>query len=409
VRPSSPTAADHDRIPALDGLRGIAVLLVILYHSSYASALSASPVDAAYARLSGAGWMGVDLFFVLSGFLITGILDDSRGRDGYFSSFYARRFLRIFPLYYAFVLLVLPLSARLLAGNLAPDVAELRAKSGWYLGYAVNFLVVLHDGWKATVPHTSHLWSLAVEEQFYLIWPPLVFLLPRRALIRASAALVGVALAARTVLLAAGIGPVVAYVLPFTRMDALLMGALVALGMRELGSVAPLARHAPRVLIGAGLVAAASLATGSPRLGWTAPWVQTIGFTAIAAFFAAALVTAVAADGSSRWGRILRAPWLRTFGKYSYALYIFHPLVLAVLYAHGWGAERFAVPGAGVQIGAQLLYAAFSTAVSLAVAWLSWNLLEKHFLKLKHRFSTHPRAVASGLPSAPDSAGAARA
>lgn len=407
VRPPTATAADHDRIPALDGLRGIAVLLVMIYHFSYAWIFSASPVDAAYARFSGAGWMGVDLFFVLSGFLITGILADSREREGYFSSFYGRRVLRIFPLYYAFVLLIVPLSAHLLAGDPAPDVAELRAKSGWYLGYAVNFLVALQDGWKATVLHTSHLWSLAVEEQFYLLWPPLVFLLSRRALIRVSAVLVVAALAARIALLAADVGPVVGYVLPFTRMDALLIGGLVALMTRELGSITPLARHAPRALLGAGLVAAATLATAAPRQSWTSLWVQTIGLTAIAIFFAAALVAAVSADASSRWGRFLRAPSLRTFGKYSYALYIFHPLVLGVLQANGWGAARFASLGVGVQIGVHLIFTAFATLVTLAVAWLSWNLMEKHFLKLKHRFSTRPKTATAAVPAVPEAAAGA--
>lgn len=371
----------------------------MIYHFSYAWGFSASPVDTAYARLSGLGWMGVDLFFVLSGFLITGILHDSRGRDGYFSSFFARRSLRIFPLYYAFVLLVLPLSVWLQTGDAAPAVAALRDRGGWYLGYAVNFMVALDGGWATSMPHTEHLWSLALEEQFYLVWPPLVLLLSRRALIRTSAVLVVVALAARTVLWAAGASPVATYVLPFTRMDALLMGALVALLVRELGSMAPLARQAPRVLVGAGLVAVATLATASPRSSWASPWVQTVGFTAIGAFFAAALVAAVSADESSRWGRILRGPWLRMFGKYSYALYIFHPLVLAGLRANGWGAARFAGLGGSVQIGVHLLFTAFATLVSLAVAWLSWNLAEKHFLTFKHRFSTRPKPIPAVAPT----------
>src|SRR5205823_4438752 len=112
----------------------------------------------------------------------------------------------------------------------------------------------------------------------------------------------------------------------FTRMDALLLGGLVALGVRELGSIAPLARPAPRVLAASGVVALATLAAAPARASYASPWVQTAGLTAISVCFAAALVLAVAAPETSRRGRFLRAPALRTFGKYSYALYLFHPL-----------------------------------------------------------------------------------
>jgi peptidoglycan/LPS O-acetylase OafA/YrhL len=385
----APPADARDRVPALDGLRGIAVLLVMIYHFSFGWVFSNAPLDAAYARLSGVGWMGVDLFFVLSGFLITGILHDTRGRAGYFTSFYARRFLRIFPLYYVFVLLVMPAAAHLLSNDPAPAVAALRAKSGWYLGYGVNFMLALR-GWQSTVLASAHLWSLAVEEQFYLLWPPLVLLLSRRALIRTSAALAIVALLVRVAMRLGGAGEVATYVLPFARMDALLLGGLVALAVRELGSAAPLARHAPRVLAGSGLVAAATLVAAPARMSYASPWVQTVGLTAIAIFFSAALVMAIAAPEGSRLGRFLRAPSLRTFGKYSYALYLFHPLVLAVLQANGWGPKRFAALGPQLQLPVHLTFTAFATLVSLGVAWLSWNLLEKHFLKAKNRFSTRP-------------------
>jgi peptidoglycan/LPS O-acetylase OafA/YrhL len=348
-------------------------------------------LDAAYARLSGIGWMGVDLFFVLSGFLITGILHDTRERTGYFKNFYARRFLRIFPLYYAFVLLVMPAAAHLLSSDPGPAVAALRAKSVWYLGYGVNFMLALH-GWQSTVLASAHLWSLAVEEQFYILWPPLVLLLPRRALIRVSAALAVVALLIRVGMRLGGAGEVATYVLPFTRMDALLLGGLVALGMRELGGIDRLARHAPRVLAYSGLVAGATLIAAPARTSYASPWVQTVGLTAIALFFCALLVMAVAAPDESRLSRFLRASSLRTFGKYSYALYLFHPLVLAVLQANGWGPRRFATLGPSVQLPVHLAFTAFATLVSLAVAWLSWNLLEKHFLKAKRRFSTRPAA-----------------
>ena len=382
----------HARVPALDGLRGIAVLLVMVYHFSYAGSFSSSPVDAAYARVSGVGWMGVDLFFVLSGFLITGILYDSRGREGYFSSFYARRVLRIFPLYYAFVLLVLPVAALVGTPDPAHTLGRLHEHLGWYLGYGVNFMLTFYGGWKADILSTSHLWSLAVEEQFYLLWPPLVLLLSRRALIRTSAALAVAALLVRVGLLLGGAGEVAAFVLPFARMDALLLGGLVALGVRELGSVAPLARRAPDVLAVSGVVAVATLASAPARTSYASPWVQTVGYSAIAVFFAALLVTALAAPAGSRWARLLRAPSLATLGKYSYALYVFHPMVMMTLQAVGWGPGRFAGLGGTVQLGVHLGFTAFAALVSLAVAWLSWNLLERRFLGFKERYATRPRA-----------------
>jgi peptidoglycan/LPS O-acetylase OafA/YrhL len=123
--------------------------------------------------------------------------------------------------------------------------------------------------------------------------------------------------------------------------------------------------------------------------------VQTVGFTAIAVFFAALLVTAVAAPERSHWGRLLRAPSLATLGKYSYALYIIHPLVMMALQAvGGWGAGRFAGLGGPLQVGAHLAFTAVATLVSLAGAWLSWNLMERHFVRLKDRFPTRPRASA---------------
>jgi len=389
---SPPATARPARLPALDGLRGIAILLVMVYHFSYGGHFSSSPVDAAYGWVSGLGWVGVDLFFVLSGFLITGILSDSRERVGYFSSFYARRALRIFPLYYAFVLVVLPVAARVGAPDPAHLLGRLRESLGWYLGYGVNFMLAFNGGWKADILSTAHLWSLAVEEQFYLIWPPLVLLLSRRALMRTSAVLAAAALLIRVAMRLGGGGEVAAYVLPFARMDALLLGALVALAVRELGSVAPLARRAPRVLAVSGVVAAATLAAAPARLSSGSPWVQTVGLSAIAVFFAALLVTALAAPEGSRWGRLLRAPLLATLGKYSYALYIFHPLVMTTLQSVGWGVDRFAFVGWGLQIGVHLVFTAFATLMSLAVAWLSWTLMERHFLRLKEHFPTRARA-----------------
>src|SRR5919112_3639916 len=149
-------------VPVLDGVRGLAILLVLFRHTSRWMHAEPGAGSAVYAMLS-SGWVGVDLFFVLSGFLITGILVDSRGGEHYFRNFYVRRALRIFPLYYGFlavVFLVLPQ----FYGYEGGKFGTLQDNQPWYWGYLVNVLVAAR-GTDQTPLNTTHLWSLAVEEQ----------------------------------------------------------------------------------------------------------------------------------------------------------------------------------------------------------------------------------------------------
>jgi peptidoglycan/LPS O-acetylase OafA/YrhL len=168
------------RLPTLDGLRGVAILLVLLSHLTLYSEMSTTTLlDRAYQRATLAGWVGVDLFFVLSGFLITGILLDLKGSSRFFRTFYARRVLRIFPLYYAFLAIFYIALPQLLSSK--DQVLRLLADQKWYWLYLQN-LQMARDGWP--VPkYLAHFWSLAVEEQFYLIWPLGVLKYGRRGLI----------------------------------------------------------------------------------------------------------------------------------------------------------------------------------------------------------------------------------
>jgi len=160
-------------IPALDGIRGLAILMVMLFH--YGGNLErTNPIGRLVGGLFSFGWSGVDLFFVLSGFLITGILLDSRNAENYFSSFYARRVLRIFPAYYvslALLLLILPM--------LDPPLRLSLPSDQWmYVFYAQNWVGIFdYPGRGLLTPY----WSLAVEEQFYLVWPLVVARVCRRA------------------------------------------------------------------------------------------------------------------------------------------------------------------------------------------------------------------------------------
>src|SRR5690625_4685275 len=162
----------HQYVKELDGVRGVAILLVILFHCF------PSP-------LTGLGWIGVDLFFVLSGFLITGILIDSKGNKRYYSNFIGRRILRIFPLYYLvlfIMLFLLPLIGRGFSSG--SNYSFYLRHQGWFWSYLQNWLFSFHGFPKNLI--LSHFWSLGVEEQFYLVWPFLVLLLPKKLLLKSS-------------------------------------------------------------------------------------------------------------------------------------------------------------------------------------------------------------------------------
>ncbi len=153
--------------PALDGLRGLAALMIVAHHSSQSYVLT-NTFDKAYLRVTTPLWIGVNLFFVLSGFLITNILIDTQKSRNYFRTFYGRRFVRIFPLYYTF-LAVLFIILPLLGVNLSPNL--LRSQI-WDWTYTSNIYIAIHN-WQDV--NINHFWTLAIEEQFYLVWPLIVF------------------------------------------------------------------------------------------------------------------------------------------------------------------------------------------------------------------------------------------
>src|SRR4029450_1185274 len=160
-----PTVHSAGHVPVLDGLRGIAILMVLGHHYSIVWSRTI-PLESGIRSVLEFGWCGVDLFFALSGFLITGILIDAKGQESYFPRFYWRRLVRIFPLYYVFlaaVFVLLPFFPGI-------GVTTAQVAPWWYLTYLQN--------WKpnrgASDPFLGHTWSLAVEEQFYGVWPLIV-------------------------------------------------------------------------------------------------------------------------------------------------------------------------------------------------------------------------------------------
>jgi peptidoglycan/LPS O-acetylase OafA/YrhL len=387
-----PDAGTH--LPVLDGVRGVAIILVLLLHFTlYGELTPTLSVEWVYYKIMTAGWIGVDLFFVLSGFLITGILYDSKGGEHYFRNFYIRRVLRIFPLYYGSLVLFF-----LILPNVFPSDQGLRAlrqDAAWYWTYLSNVLVA-RDGWSAFGP-MEHFWSLAVEEQFYLMWPLAVFLLSRRGLMAACLACFIGSLLTRVGLELRG-HEIAAHVLTPARMDALAVGALLALVARGPNGLRDLARWARPALA---VTSACLLGVFAWRRGLPSEdvVVSTIGYSLLAVLFGATLVLGLTSSPQASISKVLTAPALMLFGRYSYALYVFHHPVLTMLKRRTTWLDTMP-PLLGSRLLAQVLFTVVGITIVLGIASLSWHLYEKQFLKLKRLFP-YPRGAPGVAVSAP--------
>lgn len=374
-------------LPVLDGIRGLAIVLVLLFHSAV---LSTSNV---VQKVVSSAWVGVDLFFVLSGFLITGILLDSRLKENRFRHFYARRFLRIFPLYYATLILVfLTPVGLLIAGDL---IEQGRQQQGWFWLHMQNWRCVLTNSWNFAP--LNHFWSLAIEEQFYLIWPLVVFLAgPRRLAFIAFAVLIA-GLSARIALVADGTSPIVIYSATFLRLDGFMTGALAALVVRTGLEHRRVAKYAFACTV-ASLIPLGLLMRRPQALLCLDPWTQTIGFTLLAALFAALILIAVTVPNESIMTRTLRWSPLRFMGKYSYAIYVFHfPILFALVQMKVEDYPRFMQAFAVSH--PRLLNLLLMVGASISLALISWNLFEKRFLRLKKYTEPSTRAEEQPTPA----------
>ena len=328
-------------------------------------------------------WVGVDLFFVLSGFLITGILYDSLRDPHYFRNFYVRRALRIFPIFYGFFLALLLLKPLLhlqmdrgmwafpfYVGNLTMPFSDL----GHHDPSVITMGVRGHIG---TVGNISHLWSLCVEEQFYLIWPAVVLLVrDRKRLMQLCVVLSVVTLALRVFLYAhlsqQMIDNMLIFRSTYTRWDTLLVGSWLALFLRgkALSPVQVRRSSAWLFWVCAGLLGGGEFVWGRGGTVFTNPFTQTVGYTLFA--FAAAAVVLIALDDNSLVSRAMRTKWISELGVVSYGFYFYHLLDIDVLIRL---ARKH--PGASMVIP----FVAFG--VTLGVAWLSFRYFETPFLRLK--------------------------
>lgn len=364
-RPPAAPVAHAGHIAALDGIRGLGVILVLLYH--YGASAADFGLNNIILRLTGIGWSGVDLFFVLSGFLITGILYDSKTRPHYFKNFYARRTLRIFPLYYVAAITVILLAVITGYGLLGG------ANPLWILLYVGNFQMAIEGGGSTL----DHFWSLAIEEQFYLVWPFVVLSLSRGKLMLVAAAMVVTAPVIRTFMVLNDVPDLAVYVLTPARMDGLAMGALIALIVRGPKGIAPLVPWVWR--LGSAAFAAFLLVVLVRRdFSNEDPFILTIGISLLTITYASLLILSLTFRPLST---LMELPVMRWFGKYSYGLYVWHPIINMIL-LYSPLTERFGEinPVKGVL----LLVMAF--AVSVLTTLASYKFLESPLLRLKNRF-----------------------
>jgi peptidoglycan/LPS O-acetylase OafA/YrhL len=373
-------------MPALDGMRGVAVILVMLYHFVGTLPQPRSTLARLLSALSMGGWVGVDLFFVLSGFLITGILLRAKSGPNYFLNFYARRFLRIFPLYYAalaFLFFVVPHFVPLDAGS-----RRVQGLQGWLWTYTANIETAIHGQFDFTsrVIDLAHLWSLSVEEHFYLVWPFVIWSLGERALFRVSAGICLLVPVLRCAMLGAHVFPGTIYTFTPCRIDALALGAILALLARRPSGLAVLGGVARWTgwLSAAFFAAIFAVRHSFDQWHWS---MTTLGYS-ILDLGAAALLVPVA-SGAGVLARIFSGRVLRTVGKYSYGVYVVHCPLHLLLQTAIYDQLVTRVPEAA----ALAIHAVLSSAACVAIAAVVWRIVERPFLDMKRFFQSDGASI----------------
>ena len=368
----------RSHLAGLDGVRGLAILLVLAIHF-LGMRTPQGRGQYLLVKAAGYGMLGVDLFFVLSGFLITGLLLDGRTEPRPLRNFYARRVLRIFPLYFGVLVacfLVLPLSI-----SFPPAFAAVRTHQVWLWTFTSNLFTAIHGSW-TSLNYLSHFWSLAIEEHYYLLWPLVVLAVQPRTLERISIGVVAGALLLRIGLALGGMSELSISVLTPCRIDTLSAGGLLALWARRPSGLAPLVERSGRAALGLGaLVLLLSLWCSVIALGL--PVLHQIRNSLYALLFAALLLVSLG-PRSSPVARAFQSPVLGFFGKYSYGLYVYSGIWTWIFLEKDLDGRLDALLGNHALTIA--VHGALGVTLSLLIAVASYQLYERHFLALKRYF-----------------------
>jgi peptidoglycan/LPS O-acetylase OafA/YrhL len=375
-----PQRGDSGRIRELDGLRGAAVSMVLIFHF-FQTTIAVHPGSAlaylqAAARLS---WTGVDLFFVLSGFLIGGILLDSRASTNYYTAFYKRRFFRIVPIYIVTLILTSVLVS-LKLGSSDSAIGWLKADgTPWYV-----FLTFTQNFWMC---HAGSLgsnglamtWSLSVEEQFYVTLPVYIRALSRRWLAKALViGIVGTPMLRIALLHYWSDRWLGVYTMTLCRADALLLGVLAAVLLRSdrwRERIRGAAQVFPVVLsIFLGGLGFLTLRAWRP----TNSLMSSVGYSWVALFYATILLF-VLSRPDSMLGKALRMKWLCWLGTLAYGIYMFHTAVQYLLFGLIWGH------GPTISNIPTFLVTLVAIGLTLLLARVSWQYVEQPLIRLGHQ------------------------
>jgi peptidoglycan/LPS O-acetylase OafA/YrhL len=353
--------------PELDGLRFYAFLGVFVYHTlpeqpAFYRSLHL-PLPSLWAAVAKSGASGVDLFFTLSAFLITVLLLEERRESGDISLrwFYIRRILRIWPLYFA-VLAVAVVLAHTVADQSLP----------WY--YLAGYLLFLGNWMNAALGHPMSicgpLWTVSIEEQFYLLWPVLMRMLGRRGMIVAAVVTFLVATLSQIGVVLARLSGGYIYYGSVSRSASLALGILLGLFADRLPGLTRSARGLLLALGVTGWIAASVWLIDQPG----PVDMRTVLGRLVISLGAVSILCACLGSRS----RLLRSDWVVRLGKISYGLYMLHFIALLLvldLLHPPWGWKLLAAKGLGL-------------AVTVALAWASYRWIESPFLRLKDRFAT---------------------
>jgi peptidoglycan/LPS O-acetylase OafA/YrhL len=376
-----PKPTSEERIVELDGLRGLAILLVLIYH--YFVIFANWPSGSMAARITSLGrltWSGVDLFFVLSGFLIGGILLDQRKSGRYYSTFYVRRFYRIVPLYLV-VIAAFIVFQRLFSYDQQPGLFWLLGSAphlAVYLTYTQNFWTALTGNFGPN--WLSPTWSLAIEEQFYLMLPVFVRYVPSRVFFHVLLLVIVLAPILRTLLvLNGGTGLIAAHVLMPCRADSLLFGVVAAYVVRTERGWNWLLLHRRALFSAMGVLLAGAAVFTVKGYTVLTPQMSTFGYTWLALLYLSLLLIAVA-HRQTLIGRLLRLGPLRQLGEIAYGVYLLHGILQGLYFwlLLGTRPHMASISDLSVALAALML--------SVMLAWVSWKYFELRLLRRGRSF-----------------------